>query len=203
MKRFIVGIGLLFGMGIIAHADTQGNAALLGTSTTGPYTGNSTFTLVDQYNVTSSLILKNLTMSGNLLGNLPITGNETVTGNQAVTGNSTIGGTSVFTPVSQINVSTQVSINPTTTFMVIASTGGAVTFGIGSAYPAISTASAVSGQYLILVATQSVNTVAIATSSLTGVVGPDSTITLTSASKGAIAFIFDGLRSLWVEVSKQ
>ncbi len=103
----------------------------------------------------------------------------------------------------QVTVATNVSINPSATYVVVASTGGAITFGVGSSYPAISTATATDGQYLVLMATQSVNTVVISTSPLTAVVGPDATITLTSSSKGGIAFIFNALLSQWVEVSKQ
>ena len=73
MKRVIALFGLLLGFVATAHAVTVPSTPLYGidSNTSGPYTGNSTFTVVDQENVTSSLIIKNLTLTGSVLGIKP------------------------------------------------------------------------------------------------------------------------------------
>ncbi len=197
MKRFIGVIAMVMGLMSVGHADTQGNAQLLGVSGqgTGPYTGNSTFTLVDQSNITSSLILKNLTMNGNLLGNINVTGTQTGV-------NETLSGYQAYSSVSQVTVSTQVPISPTGSFMLILSTGGPVTFGVGSSYPAISTATAVDGQFLTIGSTSTGNNVFISTSPLTAVSGDDTSIVFTS-TRSFVTFIYSNALKQWMEIGKQ
>lgn len=136
-------------------------------------------------------------------GNLTINGNLTTTG----TGSNTSSGKTVYVPTSQVNISTLVPVAITATNMVIKSTAGIVTFyqvgRLPSEGPAISTATATSGQYLILHSTTSVDTVVITTGTATGVLsGSDATITI-SAAKPAISLIYDSTLSAWIVIGKQ
>ncbi len=113
-------------------------------------------------------------------------------------GNTNIG-TVQFAPVAQVTVSTLVPVNPTGTYMVIESTGNNLPL---SAAVAIATASAVSGQYLVLWDTSSVSSVYITTGPATAVIGDDAVITITS-TKSAVGFIYNPTLSSWVEIGKQ
>lgn len=108
----------------------------------------------------------------------------------------------VSSVVSQVNVSTKVPISPTATYMAILSTGGVVNFASNSSYPAVSTSTAVNGQYLVLFSTSSACSIGIATGSATGVVGTDAFIFI-SSTRSAAQFIYNSTLSQWVEIGKQ
>ena len=108
----------------------------------------------------------------------------------------------VFAPVSQITVSTTTSITPTATYMVVESTGGNVIFTITSNIPAISTATAINGQYLVLYSTTTAANLFISTGTATGIIGDDSMIVI-SSTKSAVAFIYNSTLLQWVEIGKQ
>ena len=113
----------------------------------------------------------------------------------------------VYPPTSQVNVATNVPVGITATYMVIESTGLVVNMlqvgRVPSDGPAISTATAKDGQYLILASTTSVSTVIITTGTATAVLSPsDATITI-SAVKPPMAFIFDATLSAWRAIGKQ
>ncbi len=108
----------------------------------------------------------------------------------------------VFTPASQVNVSTQVPISPTATYVQVVSTGGPVTFSATGSYPAISTSSAFSGQFLVLTSSSATNVVYISTGTNSAVVGMNSSIVI-SSSMSAVSFIYDGLQSVWKQIGKQ
>lgn len=116
-------------------------------------------------------------------------------------GNVNVGLTQ-FNVLSQVTVSTNVPVAITATYEQVESTGGTVLFGITSSYPAISTAAALSGQYILLSSTSTTSTVSIATGAATGVQGDDQFIVL-SGSKSPVGFIFDSTLSLWREIGRQ
>lgn len=122
------------------------------------------------------------------------------------TGNISVN-TAVFPPTSQVNIATSVPVAITATNMVLKSTAGIVTYyqvgRIPSDGPAITTSTALSGQYLILSSTTSVDTVVITTGTATAVMSSsDATITI-SAIKPPMAFIFDATNSVWRAIGKQ
>lgn len=119
-----------------------------------------------------------------------------------LTGNQTTAGKTIFTPSSQVTVSTQVPINPTATYMQVISTGGTVVFGLTSSYPAIATATAASGQYLVLSSTSSSSIISISTGNATAVFGTDPFVVI-SSTKSAVAFIYDATLSVWREINRQ
>jgi hypothetical protein len=106
-------------------------------------------------------------------------------------------------PSAFVSVSTQIPISPlTATNIVVKSTGGFVSFATGSSYPAISTSTALTGQYIVVHATSTADYVIIATGTATGVVGSDQYIVI-SGSKSAVGFIYDPYLASWVEIGKQ
>lgn len=112
----------------------------------------------------------------------------------------------VYPPTSQITVATNVPVAITSTNMVIKSTGGIVTYAqagrVPSDGPAITTSTALSGQFLILQSTTTADTVVITTGTATAVYGDDTTITI-SASKAPVLFIYNATLSVWEEFGKQ
>ncbi len=116
-------------------------------------------------------------------------------------GNTSIN-TAQFPPVSQVTVSTSVPINPTASYMQVVSTGGPVTFSALGSWPAISTASAQSGQFLTLASTTTSNVVYISTGVGSAVAGTNSSIVI-SSSISAVQFMYNAGTSQWQEVGKQ
>jgi hypothetical protein len=108
----------------------------------------------------------------------------------------------VFTANSQVSVATNVPVAITATNMVIESTGGLVEFAITSAYPAITTSTALSGQYLVLSATTSTSIIQIDTGTATAVMGDDQYIVI-SSTKSPVSFIYNSTLSKWLEIGKQ
>lgn len=210
MKKVLLAGLMILGLNGWARAVAGPAGPLLGINQNiSFYNGQSTFTIVDPANVTASVIVNNLTANGNaaIAGNSTFAGNITAAGTLTIpavtsSGTQTTSGLTVFTPTTQTNVSTTTTISPTATFLIVRSTGGAVTFPVTSAIPAIATATATNGQWLILQSTDSTNTVVITTGSATAVYGDDSTITL-SATKTPVTFIFNSLQNVWWEISKQ
>ena len=213
MKNFLKVLGIFLSVGFIAigvkavPSLSGPSVPLFGIdSNTAGYVGNSTFTFVDSRNVPAGLTVAGLTSNGPAtLGNTTISGNASITGTlsvPSVTG-STNTGVTVYPAISQVNISTQVSINPTLgTYLAIESTGAIVNFTASSLFPAISTATALNGQFLILSSTSSVSTVIIATGTSTGVIGDDQFIVI-SSSKSAVSFIFNSTLSQWIEIARQ
>lgn len=113
----------------------------------------------------------------------------------------------VYSPVSQVTVATNVPVGISATNMVIKSTAGIVTYAqigrIAADGPAITTSTALSGQYLILSSTTSLDTVVITTGTATAVLsGSDATITISSV-KPPMAFIYNATLSAWMAIGKQ
>ena len=142
------------------------------------------------------------TASLTTIGRLDSSGNLTVVGNETVAGNSTTGGITVLSPVSQITVSTKVPVGITGTYEQIQSTGGTVEFTSSSLFPAITTATAVSGQQLTLDATSQNNVVIIDTGPATAVSGSDAYIVI-SSTKSAVTLIYNATLAVWKEIGKQ
>jgi len=119
-------------------------------------------------------------------------------------GNININGITEYTPANQ-TVSSVTTISPTSSIIVIESTGNNVNLagsgGIGPSIPAIATGTALNGQYLILMSTNPSfsSTVTISSGATTGVhlgaatrlVGQNSVLTL----------IYNSVLSMWQEVS--
>lgn len=131
--------------------------------------------------------------------NLTTQGQLSSGGNLTLNGGPVIIGKTVLTPTSQVTVSTQVPIAITATWMQIESTGAVVEFVAGSAYPAITTATATSGQYLVLSSTSSASSVIIETGTFSGVVGTNKYIVITS-TRSAIPFLFNSTLQQWIAI---
>lgn len=130
-------------------------------------------------------------------------GNVTNTANITVTGTAAHTGPTVYTRSQTVAITSTTVILPTSTYMIVASTGGLVTCGLGlngtAAAPCISTSTAVDGQYLVIGATQTTNPVAFSSATASG-------MDLGSASRTVqygkiLTLIFDGINSIWREVS--
>jgi hypothetical protein len=146
-------------------------------------------------------------------GNLTVAGTSAVTGASTFTGavtnssNVTTVGKSIQTPQLITGVSSTTTLSPTGTYVQLASTGGLVTVGqaTGNAgqtyYPAIATATATSGQY-VLFFTTGTSGVVISTGaglgSNNGVEG--SSAFLSTVRPKVLEFIFDSANSMWREV---
>ena len=140
----------------------------------------------------------NLTILGTLASAALSAANETVTGV------NTVSGTSVFTPSIQSsigNFTVNAPILPTASYIQVETTGTAVNF---TATTAISTATAVNGQFIIVGSTVSAagTIVQITTGTATGVVGDDAVIVI-SSTKSAVGFIYNSALSQWSEVGRQ
>lgn len=109
---------------------------------------------------------------------------------------TTISGVSVFVPSSNVGVTTSTTLSASASYERILSTGGPVL--IGTALPAISTTTAVDGQYLILGSTSTVGTVSIATGTVSCVVGSKTPLVINNVNR--IEFIFDAIDGLWKEL---
>ncbi len=127
---------------------------------------------------------------------IDVSGNATVgsltnTGTSNVTGALTASGRIILTPTTQTAVSTSTVITPIVPYLILVSTGGAVTLPAS----ALST-TATSGTYLILGSTTT-NTITL--SDGTGLQLGASTRALDGLKR--ITLIFDGLDSQWKELS--
>ena len=189
MKNWLIAVAGVFGIGAMVWAGVYsytGTAIPVMALVNPPqvYTNAVVYFLVDQANVAASLTANNIVSSGTL----------------------TAVGATVYSPVSQVTVATNVPVGITATNMVIESTGGVVTFAqigrIAADGPAIATATAVSGQYLILQSTTSVSTVVITTGTATAVLGDAATYTISSA-KNPVALIYNATLAAWMVISQQ
>lgn len=97
-------------------------------------------------------------------------------------------------------VSTTTTIAPSATYMLIASSGGAVTIGQGL-IPAIATTTASSGQFLILDSTSTSNAITISTGSVSCVYANATTVTLGSFK--TIVLVFNRTLGIWKVLSNQ
>lgn len=192
MKRFM---GYVVALSILAGIYTLCNAAGLTTSTsdmidycTGANNSNCIYRLDSVGNVTTL---------GTLNAN-SATGTSTINNDIAILGNT------FFTP-GNIIVSTFTSINPVSTYVTLITSGTAnitLSKDASSGLPAISTSTAVSGEYIIVGSTTSATTVTISTGAANGVIGDDALIVI-SSTKSAVGFIYNASVSQWVEVGKQ
>lgn len=191
MRKWIQGfciVGVVIALGSLVRSANAPTASLLGYTTAGPYTGALTYTLVDPFNVTASLIVNNLT----------VTGTQTV-GAQNGT-NETLSGMQVFSPAS-VTASSFTTIPVSTSYVQLLSTGtGPVTLGgPGCANVAIATATAVNGEFLVISATTTANYVVIDTGTNCGVSGP--IFPISTLNKGA-SFIFESASGVWKELDQ-
>lgn len=115
----------------------------------------------------------------------------------------------VLPPTSQVNISTFVSVASSTTFMMIESTGGATTGQVtfvndatNTKWPAISTATALSGQILVLHSTTTASSVKIETGTVTGVGGAQAFYVI-SSSMAPVQAIFNATLQQWWIFGKQ
>lgn len=113
----------------------------------------------------------------------------------------------VYSPVSQVTIATNVPVGISATYMVVKSTALIVIYQqvgrIPFDGPAITTSTAINGQFLILGSTTSVDTVVITTGTATAVLsGSDATITI-SGAKPPMSFIYDSAVSAWRAIGKQ
>lgn len=101
-----------------------------------------------------------------------------------------------YPAASVVGVSTTSTLSISATYERVLSTGGLVQ--IGATLPAISTATAVDGQYLILGSTSPFSDVEITTGTVACVVGSTTPLIINNVKR--IPFIFDSADSLWKEV---
>lgn len=143
----------------------------------------------------------NVTSAGNLTAN----GNLSVLGQSSFTGQSTVSGLSIY-PSQFVNVSTTTAITPTSTYILLNSTGSAVVLNGGSGnaaggpYPAISTATIANGTYIVLGTTTSASGFAVTLTSGTG-----SGLDLGSATRvigfgKQIGLIYNSTQGQWLEL---
>ena len=117
-------------------------------------------------------------------------------GNLTTLGYHVIGTKAVLSSSNLRLTGTGVPLSPTSTFVNLVSSGA---LSYGPAVLNISTATAVDGQYLILIATSTTNAITISTGAATGVAGVDTSIVITT---NPTSFIFNALTSLWYEIGK-
>lgn len=188
MKRmfgFIGALALLVGLFGIVHSANTCTPTDIQCYVSGPSQNTTTNFRVDA--------------SGNITAGTLTTTGVTNSGNETITGNETTTGKTIYPPTSQVTVSTSVPIGITATFMMVESTGNMVPL---SASVAITTATATSGQFLLVHSTTSVSTIQITTGAATAVIGDDAVIVI-SSTKSAVGFIYNSTLSQWIEVGRQ
>lgn len=132
-------------------------------------------------------------------GNVYFGGSITAAGQSINNGTETSNGLTVYSP-STVFLSSTSAITPTSTFVDAESTGAVVLLG-GAACTnvAISTATAINGQFLVLGSTSTTSYIQISTGTQCGVVGPTATISLLNKSS---SFIFDALAGVWKQLQQ-
>lgn len=143
--------------------------------------------------------------SGNetLTGGLSVTGTGTFTGAVTNSSNVTTVGKTIYTPTfGSAQISTTTTLTPTSTYLLVVSTGANVVCGTGllgtAAAPCISTATATNGQYLLIASTSTAGTV-------TFTDGASNAMALGAARTvdvdNTLGLIYDSTSSTWKEVS--
>lgn len=139
-------------------------------------------------------------------GNLSLNGILTISGSgtSANAGSQSVAGKTIYTPTGVVAITSITVISPAATFMTLVSTGGPVTCGLvttalGAAAPCISTATAVSGQFLILSSTQATSYVILSSGTASGLWLGAATRTIGNGS--IIQLLYNSVLSVWKEVS--
>lgn len=130
------------------------------------------------------------------------TGTNTIAGSLSTTGTTTIIGKTVYTPTSVTSISSNTTISPTATYLLVLSTGNNVTCGLTAlplVAPCISTATATNGQYLVIGSTSSTSSVTFADGTTSGMQLGSATRLVDNLKK--LTLIFDSFDSQWKEVS--